>query len=409
MGWIAFGLTLSLMAEQAVMFAVPLIIYERTHSVASSGLAFALEWLPPILAYPFAGLLADRVGGPRLYRMANAARAACLLTAMCACFLLPGWTVQILVGSSVLLSVLIAPNRMAIQKTIAYVGPDQELAQRLSLLQNIELVSMAAGPGIAAAVAHYTGKLPLFGIASGAFLLAILCWRKIPGAPPTSSVAGTVLSDLALGWRLLFANRAVTLLAGANFSINLVFAVVLSANAFMITGRFHAPEYVLGMMSAGAGALGLINLVLVPTILRLWSIHRLGLGGFLLVSASLIALGLAPNVWVYGIAFLLAMAGVTLFNVFNRTERIKAIGKEHLGKVSGVFYLLNAFSYPLGGAITASVGALYGAQHIILGMAVLLALLGIPLLLTVIHYFTHAAGAERDTAPAQEQRVAGAK
>lgn len=395
MGWVAVGLILSLVAEQTVMFAVPLIIYEQTRSVAMAGFAFALEWVPPILAYPFAGLLADRIGGPRLFRLANLARGSILALALGACLLWPGFTVHILIGTTVLLSVLMAPNRMAVQKTIAMIGPDSELAHRLSMLQNIELISMASGPGIAAALALAIGKLPLFAVAACAFLVAIPCWRAVRAALPAKAPETRVIADLVLGWRLLFANRAVILLAGTNFSINLVFAVVLSANAYMITAVFKAPEYMLGVMSAGAGALGVVNLILVPKILERWTIYHLGAGGFLLVCANLIALGMVGNVWLYVGCFLLAMVGATLFNVFNRTERILAIGKEHLGKVSGAFFVLNAFSYPLGGAITALAGALYGVQTIVLCLALLLALTGIPLLSLAIHHFSR-----RQRAPA---------
>lgn len=385
--WVYLGLGLSLIAEQAVIFALPLIIYERTQSISASGFAFALEWMLPIFVYPFAGLLADRIGGRRLYRLANLARAFCLMIALAACYAQPAWTIPILIGNSVLLSVLIAPNRMAIQKTIALIGPDDKLAHRLSMQQNIELTSMAVGPAVAAGLALLIGKLPLFGVAGAAFFLAVVCWKNVPAGQPKQVTAGSAIPDLILGWRLLFANQAVILLAAINFSINLVFAVVLSANAYIITGAFHAPEYVMGIMSAGTGALGLVNLILVPRILKSWSIYHLGAGGFVLVCVNMLALGLARNVWVYVGAFLLAMAGVTLFNVFNRTERVLAIGKEHLGKVSGVFFMLNAFSYPLGGAVTAGLGAAYGVQNIVLGLSVLLVLAGVPMLVMAIHYF----------------------
>ncbi|WP_175425870.1 MFS transporter [Trinickia violacea] len=382
---IVWGLMLSLIAEQTVLFAVPLLIYERSRSVSWSGAAFALEWLPALVAYPFAGLMADRFGGPRLYRYANTARVVCLLIAAAACAIWPHFIVPLLMANGVLLSVLIAPNRMAIQKTIATAGPDDQLAHRQSQLQNVELLSMAAGPGIAAGVARIVGKLPLFLVAAGAFALAVICWRglKQRGAPSVPQRT-SALADLGLGWRILFETRAVILLACVVFSINFVFAVALSANAYMITGVFSAPDFVVGLMSGGAGALGLINMMLVPRLLKAWTVYHLGAGGFALFGAGLIAMGLAPNVWSYAVAYLAGMAGVTLFNVFNRTERVQAIGKEHLGKVSGVFYLVNGFSYPLGGIVTASLGARFGVQPVLLSISSLVVLVCIPTLWATI-------------------------
>ncbi|MYR84803.1 MFS transporter, partial [Streptomyces sp. SID685] len=59
-GLFGTGVLLGLMAEQVVMFAVPLLLFQDTKQVSTLGFAFALEWLPGLIAYPFAGLIADR-------------------------------------------------------------------------------------------------------------------------------------------------------------------------------------------------------------------------------------------------------------------------------------------------------------------------------------------------------------
>ena len=86
------GVLIGLMAQQLVLFAVPLIIYRDTGEVATLGLAYALEWLPSLVAYPFAGVLADRDGGVRLFSRANLARAVLLGAAVVLCLALPGWS-----------------------------------------------------------------------------------------------------------------------------------------------------------------------------------------------------------------------------------------------------------------------------------------------------------------------------
>lgn len=387
MRWLATGLFLSLLAEQIVLFAVPLIIYERSRSLTYSGAAFALEWLPALAAYPFAGLLADRIGGGRLYRLANVSRASFLFVALFATWLCPYWTVPILMINGVMLSVLIAPNRMAIQKTIATTGPVDEMAHRQSMLQNIELLCMAMGAGTAAALAQLLGKLPLFAVAAVSFLVAVWCWRNVQFTQTRPRSANSVMADLLQGWQLLFANNAVILLAVINFGINYVFAVVLSGNPSMIKGTFAVSDYILGAMGAGAGLLGLINLVLVPEILKRWSINYLGVGGFVVLGAGLISMSLGSVIWIYVTGYFIAMAGVTLFNVFNRSERVKAIGDEHLGKVSGAFYLINGFSYPLGGMTVALLGPVYGVQHVLLIISLILLAIGGALLAMAINGF----------------------
>lgn len=385
--WFVGGVFLGLLAEQTVLFAVPLMIYQNTRSISYSGGAFALEWLPAILAYPFAGMLADRLGGRHLFLKANLARTVCLSLTLFFCWLAPSLAIWGLIVNGVFLSVLIAPIRMAIEKTVPLLARGGDLPRIQSVVQNVELLAMALGPALAAGLAQLLGKLPLLGVAAAAFLLAAYCWRALPSIHrPTGSV-GRIGQDLLLGWRLLLGNRPVVLLALVNFSINLAFAVALSANAYVITDTFGASDSVFGLMSAGAGALGLLNLFLIPRLLRKWTVYHLGAWGFSMLCLGLACMGLATGVWFYVAAFLLGMAGVAMFNVFNRTQRVKAIPPDHLGKVIGPFYLVNSLSYPLGGVLTATLGHTVGIQQIVLFLALMLAGPGATLLWLTSRHF----------------------
>ncbi|TDF84094.1 MFS transporter [Pseudomonas sp. H9] len=380
------GLLCALLAEQTVLFAVPLLVYQLSGSVRYSGVVFALEWLPALLAYPFAGLLADRFGGRLLFRQANAARAVSLGLTVLLCWYSPGLTIWALALNGIVLSLLMAPVRMAVEKSVPLMAAPERLAHTQSLVQNMELLAMALGPALAALLALYTSKLVLLGLAALAFATASLYWQGLPTqAPQKSSTA--VLDDLQLGWRLLLNNPPVLSLAALNFTINLAFACVLSANAFLISGVFQADDGVFGLMNAAAGALGIANFLLVPRLLQRMSIYHLGAWGFALLCLGLLSMGLATGVLMYAASFVLAMAGCALFNVFNRTQRIKAIAREHLGKVMGPFYLVNLLSYPLGGLLTASIGHSYGAQALILVLAIVLSVPGSLLLLLTTRRF----------------------
>ncbi|NWB99000.1 MFS transporter [Pseudomonas gingeri] len=369
------GLLFALLAEQTVLFAVPLMIFQMTGNVSYSGLAFALEWLPALLAYPFAGLLADRFGGRLLFRHANTARALSLAMTVSICWYIPTLTVWALIGNGVVLSLLMAPVRMAVEKSVPLIAGPNRLANCQSLVQNMELLAMALGPALAALLAMYTDKRIVLALAALAFAIAGMCWKGLP-TQRSANAPKSILKDLSLGWSLLLNNPPVLSLALLNFTINLAFACVLSANAFVISGVFNAGDSAFGLMNAGAGALGLLNFILVPRLLARMSIYRLGALGFALLCLGLVCMGAASGVVLYAASFLLAMAGCALFNVFNRTQRIKAISADHLGKVMGPFYLVNLLSYPLGGLLTASVGHEYGIQPLILGLALLLTVPG---------------------------------
>ncbi|AJK47627.1 major facilitator superfamily MFS-1 transporter [Burkholderia plantarii] len=398
------GLMFGLLAEQTVMFAVPLLIYQHSGNVAYSGAAFALEWIPALVTYPFAGLMADLLGGRFLFIHANLARAVCLLLSFVVCGSWPALTVPMLMLNGALLSVLMAPIRMAVEKTVPALAVGGELSRMQALVQNVELLAMAAGPGIAAGLAYLFGKLPLLVIAGVAFVTAAACWRSLAAGTRRSGLAARqVGQDLALGWRLLWRNRPVIRLAVMNFSINIGFAVALSANAYVITGRFGASDGVFGLMNACAGALGLVNLMLMPWLLSKWSIDRIGVVGFAALCVGLVGMGGAPDVWLYIVGFLVFMMGDAIYNVFNRTQRVKAIESEHLGKVIGPFYLINSLSLPLGGLITAGLGKRVGIQPILLGVALLLSVAGGALLWDTIRHFR--ARFDADASHAEAARV----
>ncbi|MEG1039241.1 MAG: MFS transporter [Pseudomonas sp.] len=272
------GLLCALLAEQTVLFAVPLLVYQLSGSVRLSGVVFALEWLPALLAYPFAGLLADRFGGRLLFRQANNARAASLGLTVLLCWYSPGLTLWALALNGIVLSLLMAPVRMAVEKSVPLIAAPQRLAHTQSLVQNIELLAMALGPALAALLAFYTSKLVLLALAALAFATAAQCWQHMPNQAAQKPPAA-LFDELKLGWRLLLSNPPVLSLAALNFTINLAFACVLSANAFLISGVFQAPDGVFGLMNAGAGALGIANFLLVPRLLRHMSIYRLGTWG----------------------------------------------------------------------------------------------------------------------------------
>ncbi|MFJ5631817.1 MFS transporter [Streptomyces goshikiensis] len=399
----ASGVLLGLVAEQVVLFAVPLLIYQDTHEVASLGFAFALEWLPGLIAYPFAGLIADRDGGARLFSRVTAARAVVLLGVLLICLSQPSWTTGALMTGGAFLSVFMAPTRMAVEKMVPQLAKGDKVATTQSLVQNMELLAMALGPALAILAASALGKVWLLMIAGGAFALASATWLPLPRglrAPSTDGpgAVGRIFSELGLGWRLLIGNTPVLRLGILNFAINLVLASVLSVNAALVTDVFDAPDSSFGWLNTFVGVTGLLNLMVIPFLLRRLGVGSLGVIGFSLMCVALLTAGFAPSFAVYGPAFVAILIGDAYYNVFNRTQRLKVIPEEHLGKIMGPFYLLNLLSFPLAGLLVAGLATAMGPQRLVVVLSVLLCLFGAVFLPLTIRSFTQAIAA-RDEVP----------
>lgn len=68
------------LADQFLLFVVPLVVYQITQSVALSGLAYAAETLPRVLFFPMCGVLSDRYSPLRLMQLSQIGRAViCVL------------------------------------------------------------------------------------------------------------------------------------------------------------------------------------------------------------------------------------------------------------------------------------------------------------------------------------------
>ncbi|WP_370415632.1 MFS transporter [Streptomyces fradiae] len=391
----ATGVLLGLVAEQVVMFSVPLLIFQDTENISVLGISFALEWLPGLLAFPFAGLIADRDGGPRLFSRVNAGRAIVLVLVLTVCATLPSATVPALMAGAVFMSLLMAPIRLSVEKAVLLLAKGEKVARTQSLVQNMELLAMAVGPALAVLGSAYIGKLWLLCVAAALCAVAALCWLPLPRGERQlnpGSVAKTV-GELRLGWSLLIHNRPVVLLVSINFSINLAFATALSVNAAVVTDIFKAPESSFALLNTLVGVTGLLNLMLVPTLLKRFEVKALGVFGFVLLSTSLLGLASAPSFVLYTVAYVAALMGVAYFNVYNRTQRVKVIPSSHLGKVMGPFYLLNTLSYPIGGLLIAFLGNSLGPQLLVGILAVLLALYGLVVLPLTIRGFNSAIAA----------------
>ncbi|MGA5222269.1 MFS transporter [Streptomyces koyangensis] len=398
-GLFGCGVLLGIVAEQMMLFAVPLLIFQDTKEVSALGFAYAIEWLPALLAYPFAGLLADRDGGARLFRFVTAGRGVVLIGALIGCLAAPSLLTPILMTSGALLSLLMAPVRMSVEKVVPQLAKGTELAKIQGLVQSMEVSAMAVGPALAMLGVAFLDKIWLLGGAALVFLAAAACWLPLPRGlrTPSTGKARETLAELRLGWSILRHTKPLVLLASLNFSINLVFSTVLSANAALVTGVFKAPESTFALLNICVGVLGIVNLLLIPFTLRFVGVRTLGIFGLSLLCVCLISIGWATSMLLYGAAFVAAMLGVTYFNVFNRTQRIRVLPQEHLGKVMGPFYLLNMLALPLAGLLVAGFGSSLGPQRLVAILAILLTVFGAIMLPLTIRAFSRAFAAQEKT------------
>ena len=372
------SLLLSRLADQMLLFLVPLVIYRLTGSVAWSGLAFFFETLPRFLAFPLCGQLCDRHRNDRLLRSSQRWRMATCIAAILGYLAAPH--VAWLIGLSALVGVLSTQGVMAREMLLVQAFGATRYERLVSHAQLFDQVGTVLGPLVAAALlARLEWEAVVVVIALGFALSDFAVWRWQRGARP---VLPMPRSDSPNGYRaLLIAGRhlrtspALPASIGLAMAVNLLLGTLLATAPAVVTGVQNHGEIYYGVLQAG-GALATI-LVLLFTARSLIPADRLGL----LAYAAMALGGLMASVTaispLYAIGFLLVIGFDKMFSVSIRSLRRRVIPSEDFGKTTGLVVMLNNFTQPLGGLLVSATAGFLATGSILLGVALVMVATGV--------------------------------
>lgn len=173
------SLFLSRLADQILLFIVPLIVFQTTHSVSWAGLAFFVESLPRYLAFPVCGALCDKYSPVRILHISQVYRALACVVAVALYGMFDG--IYWLVLLSALCGVLTTQGIMAREVLMPHVFQQYSYAKTLSYSQIADQSGLVLGPLVAALMlAVWAWHWVVLGIA-GLFVLAdlaMLAWQR---------------------------------------------------------------------------------------------------------------------------------------------------------------------------------------------------------------------------------------
>lgn len=372
------SLFLSRLADQILLFIVPLIVFQTTQSVAWAGLAFFVESLPRYLAFPVCGALCDRFAPARILHISQVYRAlACVLAvALYAVFDGIYWIVLL----SALCGVLTTQGIMAREVLMPRVFGQYTYAKTLSYSQIADQSGLVLGPLIAALMLEvWAWHWVVLGIA-GLFVLAdlaMLVWQRntTVNLERVDQHAGIWLQPLRIAFGhirdLPELKRIIALAVG----VNLIIGVTLATSAAMVTGQFAADKEAYALLqAAGAGVTIAILSYLARATLAL---KVLGGLSYSMIVVGALVMAFSPDLWAYSLGFLLVTGFDKMFNVYMRSTRQRVIPAQDFGKTVGVITLLNNLAQPLAGLAIAVLAAPLTTQTVILLLTGVSALIGV--------------------------------
>jgi predicted MFS family arabinose efflux permease len=351
-------------AEQIALAAAPIVaVLLLGVGEGQTGLLQTALTLPFILFAIPAGMLADRISRRWLMAGAEALRAAALLT------------ILLLIGfDGLTLPLLALSGFIAVCGTVVYsvaapalvpslVSP-QQLPAANARIELARTIAFASGPALGGVLVGWLGAAPAFGFAAALSVMAVVLLSGIyeparapaPRRRPMQDIregAGFVLHHALL--RPVFITQFI--FNTASFLILAVFVpyavrhLGLSATGVGTTLAMYGVGMVVGALSATR----------VMQRLQFGTVIALGpVTGF--VAAVVLALTtVVPSPLLAGLGFFLLGVGPILWVISTTTLRQSVTPPRLLGRVSAI----NIMSYgarPVGAALGAIVGGLYGAE-----------------------------------------------
>lgn len=372
------SLFLSRLADQIMLFIVPLIVFQTTHSVSWAGLAFFVESLPRYLAFPVCGALCDKFSPVRILHISQVYRALACVVAVVLYGVFDG--IYWLVILSALCGVLTTQGIMAREVVMPHIFKHYTYAKTLSYSQIADQSGLVLGPLVAALMLEaWAWHWVVIGIA-GLFVLADVAmwvWQRNTTVNLHSHEQhpDIWLQPLRIAFghirNLVELKRIITLAVG----VNLMIGVTLATSAAMVTGQYGAGKDTYALLQA-AGALVTIGILFYLARATL-PLKVMGGLSYAMIGVGALITALSPSVWAYTVGFLLVTGFDKMFNVYLRSTRQRVIPVQDFGKTVGVITLLNNLSQPLAGLLVAVLAAPLGTQTVILLLVGLTALLGV--------------------------------
>ncbi|WP_342594079.1 MFS transporter [Salinicola lusitanus] len=375
------SLLLSRLADQMLLFLVPLVIYQLTGSVAWSGLAFFFETLPRFLAFPLCGQLCDRHRNDRLLRSSQRWRMATCIAAILGYLAMPH--VAWLIGLSALVGVLSTQGVMAREMLLVQAFGATRYERLVSHAQLFDQVGTVLGPLVAAALlARLEWEAVVVVIALGFALgdLAIWRWQRLarPELPTPRPNAAKGYRALLIAGRQLRVSPALPASIGLAMAVNLLLGTLLATAPAVVTGVQSHGEIYYGVLQAG-GALATV-LVLLFTARSLIPADRLGLLAYAAMALGGLMASVTAISSLYALGFLLVIGFDKMFSVSIRSLRRRVIPSEDFGKTTGLVVMLNNLTQPLGGLIVSTTAGFLATGSILLAVALVMVIAGVLIL-----------------------------
>jgi predicted MFS family arabinose efflux permease len=351
-------------AEQIGLAAAPLFaVLALGAGAGETGFLQTAATLPFLLLSIPAGVLADRMPRRRLMAAAEAVRALALVATLALAY--SGWLSLALLALLAFVGACgTVAYSVAAPALVPALVPPAGLAAANARLELARTVAFVGGPALAGALVGWTGAGAAFGVAAGLSIGAVFLLAGLREPPRAPAPGRHTWQDLREGSGFVLRHPLLLPILITQFVFN---------TAFFVLQAVYVPYAVhrLGLSASGVGVtLAVYGVGMVVGALLAGRIIRALPFGVVIVIGPVAGLAaavvMACTIWLpapalAGLSFFLFGVGPILWTIGTTTLRQMVTPSLLLGRVSAI-NIATYGSRPLGAAVGALVGGLYGAE-----------------------------------------------
>lgn len=369
------------------LFAMALLwlTLELTGSTQQMALVSLFETVPYLLVGLVGGTLIDRSDRINLMIWLDLVRAFIVLLIPVA-HLAGGLQPLHLALVAMALGGLEALFGPALESTLPGMAAPAELPALSGLVDTTTRFARILGPGMAGLLLTFMPPVHFFTLDGGSFIISALCLALVarraprpqrPAAATRKARPRSLLTDLTVGWRIIFREPTLLIPLLVDSLNNLAWAAFTLGAPVLAATRLQGSMGSYGLLIGAYGVGSLAGNLLVGNTGRIDRLMHGRLGGWGVVGLGFMLLGLAPTLPLALAATALAGVGGAISHVSRSASISVQVEGEHLGKVFSLQKMWSQGASGLGLGAAGWAISLLDAPVAILGAGLFMGLTGL--------------------------------
>jgi MFS family permease len=369
------GQTISNLGSSFTQWAVPLLVFQLTHSAVNLGIATAATFLPYLLFGLLIGAWMDRVDRKRAMIALDSINAVVILSIpLVAQF----WHLSVwwIYGVTFIQSTVFIAFSSGEFAAIPSLVPTDDLVTANGRIQATFSAAQVAGPLLAGTLVSFIPLAWVMGFDAGSFAVSAvslsLIRRSFNVVSEETKEPTTILHDVREGLRYVLSHPVLRNISAMMALINFVGATTFAQLVLFATDRLHASKFEIGVLFAAGSAGVVVTGLLAGRLRKRFSFTALAMTSLMLMGASEIVFAGVRWYWA-ALPLWAASSGLgILFNINTGSLRQAIVPNHLLSRILSIAGVLAWSAIPAGALVggwvvkaTGNVAAVYGAIGII--------------------------------------------